>query len=144
MDFKTHHKASQTFHNTPNCWGIYMAGLNYSHMLEEGIENIAKRSTEKAQILYDFIDGSEGYYSNPVEKRYRSQMNVPFRVKCDKELEAKFKKEAEKAGFMELAGHRSVGGCRASIYNGMPNDGVRALVGFMKKFQTENPQTAKL
>mmetsp|Transcript_27365 Transcript_27365/g.24243 ORF Transcript_27365/g.24243 Transcript_27365/m.24243 type:complete len:204 (+) Transcript_27365:510-1121(+) len=138
-NFQTHLKASGTFHNTPNCWGIYVAGLNYAFMLKEGIQNIHKRTQTKSGILYNYIDNSEGYYSNPVQAKYRSNMNVPFRVAMDKNLEAKFKKEAEKAGLMELGGHRSVGGCRASIYNGMPNEGVEALVAFMKKFKAANP-----
>ena len=90
-------------------------------------------------MLYDFIKSSGGYYSNPVQEKFQSKMNVPFRVAMDKDLEAKFKKEAEKAGLLELSGHRSVGGCRASIYNGMPIEGVQALVSFMRKFQKQNP-----
>lgn len=90
-------------------------------------------------MLYETIDGSEGYYSNPVEVKYRSRMNIPFRVKCDEALETKFLKEAEAAGFIELKGHRSVGGCRASLYNAMPMEGVIALTDFMKKFREANP-----
>ena len=90
-------------------------------------------------MLYEYIDGSDGYYSNPVDKQYRSRMNIPFRVKCNEELENKFLKEAQAAGLIELKGHRSVGGCRASIYNAMPLEGVEALVNFMKKFKDENP-----
>lgn len=88
-------------------------------------------------MLYDFIDGSS-YYSNPVEVKHRSRTNIPFRVKSDEALEAKFLKEAEAEGLIELKGHRSVGGCRASVYNAMPIEGVEALVNFMKKFMDEN------
>jgi phosphoserine aminotransferase len=90
-------------------------------------------------MLYEFIDGSEGYYTNPVDVRYRSRMNIPFRVKKDDKLEAKFLKEAADEGLIELKGHRSVGGCRASVYNAMPIEGVEALITFMKKFREQNP-----
>jgi len=89
-------------------------------------------------LLYETIDNSGGFYTNPVEPKYRSRMNIPFRVKSDEALEAKFMKEAEKALLIELKGHRSVGGCRASLYNAMPIEGVVALTEFMKKFQQEN------
>ena len=89
-------------------------------------------------MMYDYIDNSEGYYSNPVEVQYRSRVNIPFRVKCDETLENKFLKEAQDAGLIELKGHRSVGGCRASCYNAMPIEGVEALINFMKKFREEN------
>lgn len=92
----------------------------------------------KSSLLYDFIDSSSDYYSNPVDPRYRSRMNIPFRVKKDEKLEAKFLKEAQESGLIELKGHRSVGGCRASIYNAMTVEGVEALVNFMKKFRDEN------
>lgn len=90
-------------------------------------------------MLYDMIDTSSDYYSNPVDLKYRSRMNIPFRVKKDEKLENKFLKEAQEAGLIELKGHRSVGGCRASLYNAMPLEGVEALVNFMKKFRDENP-----
>lgn len=88
--------------------------------------------------MYSYIDGSEGYYTNPVDPSYRSRMNIPFRVKKDEKLETKFLKEAGEIGLIELKGHRSVGGCRASVYNAMPYEGVEALVNFMKKFREEN------
>ena len=90
-------------------------------------------------MLYNYIDSSEGYYSNNVEARYRSRMNVPFRVSCNEELKSKFIKDAAKVGLIELKGHRSVGGCRASLYNAMPVEGVTALINFMKEFRTANP-----
>jgi len=99
-------------------------------------EDLAKK---RSSLLYDYIDQSEGYYTNPVEPKYRSRMNLPFRVKSDEALENKFLKEAETHGLIELKGHRSVGGCRASLYNAMPIEGVQALIDFMNKFRTENP-----
>lgn len=90
-------------------------------------------------MIYDAIDNSDGYYSNPVEPKYRSRTNIPFRVKKDEKLETKFLNEAAALGLIELKGHRSVGGCRASCYNAMPIEGVETLVNFMKKFREENP-----
>lgn len=90
---------------------------------------------KRSGLLYDTIDNSEGYYSNPVQKDFRSRTNIPFRVKCDEKLEAKFLKEAQELGMIELKGHRSVGGCRASCYNAMTMEGVEALVNFMNKFR---------
>ncbi len=103
-------------------------------MKSKGLQYFVELAEKRSKTLYDFIDNSNGYYSNPVEIKYRSRMNIPFRVKCDEALETKFLKEAEKAGLIELKGHRSVGGCRASCYNAMPIEGVEALVAFMKKF----------
>ena len=94
------------------------------------------RNEEKAAVLYDFLDGSR-LFKGTVRKEDRSLMNVPF-VTGDKEMDAKFVKEAEAAGLVNLKGHRSVGGMRASIYNAMPLEGVKALVEFMKKFEEEN------
>ena len=95
-----------------------------------------RRNEEKAKILYDFLDSSK-MFKGTVRKEDRSLMNVPF-VTGDKELDAKFVKEAEARGFVNLKGHRSVGGMRASIYNAMPKEGVVKLVEFMKKFEQEN------
>lgn len=89
-------------------------------------------------MLYDFIESSSEYYTNPVNPSFRSRMNIPFRVKKDEKLETKFLNEAAKVGLIELKGHRSVGGCRASLYNAMPMEGVEALINFMKKFRDEN------
>ena len=95
-----------------------------------------EKNEKKAAILYDFLDSSSLFHGT-VEKKDRSLMNVPF-VTGDKELDAKFVKEAEESGFVNLKGHISVGGMRASIYNAMPIEGVEALVAFMKKFEEEN------
>lgn len=131
-DWATFGKAANTFHNTPACWPIYMCGLNIAYMLEKGgIEAMSGAATARSELLYKFIDDSEGYYTNTVIPQYRSRMNVPFRVCCNDDLETKFIKEAAEAGMIELKGHRSVGGCRASLYNAMPFEGVEALVAFM-------------
>ena len=104
-----------------------------------GLKHFQELAEKKSSLLYNFIDNTGGYYSNPVDPKYRSRMNIPFRVKKDEALEAKFLKEASESGLIELKGHRSVGGCRASIYNAMPIEGVEALVEFMRKFQEANP-----
>ena len=101
-----------------------------------GLEAMKERNKKKAAILYDFLDQSE-MFRGTVEKKDRSLMNVPF-VTGNKELDAKFVKESQAAGFENLKGHRTVGGMRASIYNAMPIKGVEALVAFMKKFEEEN------
>ena len=114
-------------------------GLNGKIYVEpdaQTLEEMKKRNEEKAKILYDFLDSSKLFHGTVVPKD-RSLMNVPF-VIGDKDLEAKFVKEADAAGFVNLKGHRTVGGMRASIYNAMPIEGVEALVEFMKKFEKEN------
>ncbi len=128
-----------SMYNTPPCYPIYIAKLVYEWILDMGgLEAMKKFNEEKAAVLYDYLD-SQDYYIAPVKKDSRSMMNVTF-VTGDAELDAKFAKEAAKAGLVNLKGHRSVGGMRASIYNAMPIDGVRALVEFMKKFAAENPK----
>ena len=97
-----------------------------------------KINQRKAAVLYDYLD-SQSYYIAPVEKPYRSLMNVTF-VTGDPDLDKKFAQEAGKAGFVNIKGHRSVGGMRASIYNAMPEEGVAALVAFMKQFAADNPK----
>lgn len=134
-DWEVFNKAPQRAHNTPCCFAIYMAGLNFAYMKKKGLETIEKEAKAKSDLLYEAIDNSNGYYTNPVDKKYRSRMNIPFVLKGnDADVTAKFLKEAAAAGMIELKGHRSVGGCRASIYNAMPIEGVQALVDFMKKF----------
>lgn len=108
-------------------------------MKKKGLQAIEEEAKKKSSMLYDFIDNSGGYYTNPVEHKNRSRMNIPFRVKKDEALENKFLKEADAIGLIELKGHRSVGGCRASIYNAMPVEGVQALIDFMAKFKEANP-----
>lgn len=139
MRWKAHSDAAGQCYNTPCCWSIYMCGLNIAYMLEKGMERVNQEAEEKSKLLYDYIEGSEGYYTNPVDEKFRSRCNIPFRVKKDDDLEKKFLSGAAKEGLIELKGHRSVGGCRASVYNAMPKEGVEALIDYMKRFRDENP-----
>jgi len=130
---------NDSMYNTPPCYSIYMAGLVYEWILSiGGLEEMEKMNKEKAALLYDYLD-SQDYYIAPVKKEYRSMMNVTF-VTGNEDLDKKFPKEAEKAGLMNLKGHRSVGGMRASIYNAMPKEGIEALIAFMKDFAEKNPK----
>ena len=136
MTYKTHADAGSMY-NTPNCWSIYMCGKVFRWLKRMGGLSVMKeKNEEKAKILYDYLDSSRLFRGTAVPKD-RSLMNVPF-VTGDKELDAKFVKEAKAAGLENLKGHRTVGGMRASIYNAMPKEGVEALVAFMKKFEEEN------
>ena len=136
LTYKTHADAGSLY-NTPNCFCIYVCGKVFKWLKKMGgLEAMKERNEKKAAILYDFLDQSEMFHGT-VEKKDRSLMNVPF-VTGDKELDAKFVKESQEAGFENLKGHRTVGGMRASIYNAMPIEGVEALVAFMKKFEEEN------
>ena len=131
------HADNNSLYNTPPAYGIYICGKVFKWLKKMGgLEAIQKRNIEKAQILYDFLDQSKMFHGT-VRKEDRSLMNVPF-VTGNEELDAKFVKEAKAAGFENLKGHRTVGGMRASIYNAMPIEGVKALVEFMKKFEAEN------
>ena len=128
---------NDSLYNTPPCFPIYTAMLVFRWLKEMGgIKVIQKINEEKAQMLYDFIDNSS-FYTNKVEVKDRSIMNVPF-VSPSEELDAKFVAEASKAGIASIKGHKLVGGMRASIYNAMPVEGVKALIEFMKKFELEN------
>lgn len=139
FDWKVFRDAPTKFHNTPACYPIYVCGLNLAYMKKQGgLPHLEAEANRKSKLLYDLIDSSSDYFSNPVDPNYRSRMNIPFRIKKDEKLEAKFLKEAGELGMIELKGHRSVGGCRASIYNAMTYEGVEALVNFMKKFRDEN------
>lgn len=136
LTYKTH-ADEDSLYNTPPAYGIYMCGKVFKWLKEMGgLEAMKERNERKAKILYDFLDESK-LFKGTVEKKDRSLMNVPF-VTGDAELDAKFVKEAKAAGLENLKGHRSVGGMRASIYNAMPEEGVQALVDFMKKFEEEN------
>ena len=128
---------NDSLYNTPPCYGIYICGKVFKWIKAQGgLPALKERNEKKAALLYDYIDSTD-FYKGTVEKKDRSIMNVPF-VIGDKEMEAKFVKEAEANGFVGLKGHRSVGGMRASIYNAMSIEGVEALVQFMKKFEAEN------
>ena len=128
-----------SMYNTPPCYCIYMAKLVYEWILSlGGLSEMKKRNEKKAALLYDYLDG-QSYYQAPVEKNSRSMMNVTF-VTGDAELDKKFCVEAAASGLVNLKGHRSVGGMRASIYNAMPCEGVEKLVAFMKEFAKNNPK----
>lgn len=130
---------NDSMYNTPPCYCIYMAKLVYEWILDMGgLEAMKEYNMKKASILYDYLD-SQSYYIAPVHKDSRSMMNVTF-VTGNADLDKLFPKEAEKAGLVNLKGHRSVGGMRASIYNAMPIEGVEALVKFMKDFAERNPK----
>jgi phosphoserine aminotransferase len=132
LDYATHVKAGSMY-NTPPTYAVYVAGLVFQWLLETGgLAAAEQRNIAKAELLYDFIDGSE-FYLNPVEKADRSRMNIPFRL-SDPDLEAEFLTGAAKNDLVELKGHRSVGGMRASLYNAMPIEGVQALVDYMAEF----------
>lgn len=136
MKFKTQ-ADNNSLYNTPPCYGIYICGKVFKWIKKQGgLAGMKELNEKKAAILYDFLDGSQ-MFRGTVAKEDRSLMNVPFVTGSD-ELDAKFIKEATAAGFANLKGHRSVGGMRASIYNAMPMEGVKALVEFMKRFESEN------
>ena len=130
--------AKDSMYNTPPCWCIYMTGLVLKYLENDigGLANMQKINEAKAKVLYDYLDG-QGFFTNPVEHRYRSTMNVTF-TSPNADLDKKFCAEAAEAGFVNLKGHRLVGGMRASIYNAMPAEGVDKLVDFMEKFRKEN------
>ena len=128
---------NDSLYNTPPCYGIYICGKVFKWLKKMGgLAVMKERNEEKAKILYDFLDESK-MFKGTVEKADRSLMNVPF-VTGDAELDAKFVKEAAEAGLVNLKGHRTVGGMRASIYNAMPKEGVEKLVEFMKEFEAKN------
>lgn len=131
------HADNDSLYNTPPAYGIYICGKVFKWLKKKGgLSAMKQYNEEKAKILYDFLDQSS-MFRGTVEKKDRSLMNVPF-VTGNEELDAKFVKEAAVAGFVNLKGHRTVGGMRASIYNAMPKEGVEKLVAFMKKFEEEN------
>ncbi|MGI6280043.1 MAG: 3-phosphoserine/phosphohydroxythreonine transaminase [Acutalibacteraceae bacterium] len=136
LNYSTHYENGSMF-NTPPCYAIYVAGLTFKWIKKMGgLEKMKEINEHKAKILYDFLDSSK-LFKGTVVPEDRSIMNVPF-VTGNEELDAKFVSEAKKAGFVNLKGHRSVGGMRASIYNAMPVEGVEKLVEFMQKFEKEN------
>ena len=137
LNYKTHADADSPF-NTPPCYTIYIAKLVLEWIKNEvgGLDKMKELNEKKAKLLYDFLDNSE-LFKGTVVPEDRSLMNVPF-VTGNADLDAKFVKEATAAGLVNIKGHRTVGGMRASIYNAMPYEGVVALVDFMKKFEAEN------
>lgn len=137
FSYKTHAE-NGSMYNTPPTYAIYICKLVLEWIKNDigGLENMKAINEKKAGLLYDFLDASK-LFRGTVEKEYRSLMNIPF-VTGNEELDAKFVKEAAAAGFVNLKGHRTVGGMRASIYNAMPVEGVEKLVAFMKQFEAEN------
>jgi len=136
MDYKRQADADSML-NTPPSYSIYIAGLVFKWLKAlGGLAEIERRNIAKAKLLYDAIDTS-GLYRNPVDKADRSRMNVPFTL-VDARLDEPFLKGAKERGMLQLKGHRSVGGMRASIYNAMPLEGVQALVGYMKEFENSH------
>ncbi len=133
FDYATHAN-NESMYNTPPTYAWYLAGLVFDWLKQKGgLEAMAMTNHSKAKLLYDAIDAAD-FYANPVDPDCRSWMNVPFTL-ADPELDGTFLEEAKQAGLVGLKGHRSVGGMRASIYNAMPEEGVRALVDFMAGFE---------
>ncbi len=137
LKYSTHAK-EPSLYNTPNTWGIYLIDLVMKWLLKNGgLAAMEQVNEKKAALLYQAIDGSGGFYRGTADKASRSRMNVCWRLTTE-ELEEKMIKEAKAAGFLGLKGHRSVGGCRASIYNAFPLEGVEKFVEFLEKFQKAN------
>ena len=135
-DYKIH-ADNESMYNTPPTYGLYIAGLVFQWLKKNGgLAAMQKVNNEKAGLIYGVLDSSS-FYSSPVAKEDRSIMNVPFRLKSES-LDEEFLKQARSRGMIQLKGHRSVGGMRASIYNAMPIEGVRALVEFMRDFEKRN------
>ncbi len=146
LDYKTH-ADNDSMYNTPPTYGIYIAGMVFQMLKKNGgIAAMEKTNIAKANLLYGAIDGSHGFYHCPVALDNRSRMNVPFTLSekllaghpKDAALDGAFVKQADARGLLQLKGHRSVGGMRASIYNAMPLAGVQALVEFMNEFAEQN------
>ncbi len=136
LDYKVHADAD-SMSNTPPTFAVYVAGLVFKWLKRlGGLSAIEQQNIEKAKLLYDVIDASR-FYHNPVDKRDRSRMNVPFTLP-DERLDEAFLKGAKERGMIQLKGHRSVGGMRASIYNAMPVEGVRRLAEFMREFENRH------
>jgi phosphoserine aminotransferase len=136
MDYKLQAEADSML-NTPATYALYVAGLVFKWMTQQGgLASLERKNVEKAKLLYDFLDSGR-FFRNPVAKEDRSRMNVPFTL-LKPELDAVFLKGAEERGMVQLKGHRSVGGMRASIYNAMPIEGVRRLVEYMRDFEAKH------
>lgn len=139
MNFAQVQEAPEQMLNTPACWSVYVSGLYVDYMNKFGLKYFEDLAIQRSKLLYDTIDNSGGYYMNKVDPKFRSRQNCVFQMSKGEATEKKFLGEAEKAGLIDVSGHRSVGGLRASLYNAMPLEGVQALVNFMKKFKDQNP-----
>jgi phosphoserine aminotransferase len=136
LDYKTH-ADSHSSYNTPPTYSIYIAGLVFQWLKKQGgLVEMEKRNIAKAKLLYDYLDASS-FFRSPVRKEDRSRMNVPFKL-ADESLDEAFLKATKEAGMVQLKGHRSVGGMRASIYNAMPIEGVQRLVEVMRAFEAKH------
>jgi phosphoserine aminotransferase len=137
LSYRTHAEENSLY-NTPPVFSVWVLGLMLKWAQEQGgLAAVQRRNEEKAALIYRAIDSSGGFYRSPVDPAVRSTMNVVFRLPSE-ELEKKFVGESEKAGMLGLKGHRSVGGCRASLYNGMPLEGAQELASFMREFAGRN------
>lgn len=137
LDYKLQAK-NKSLYNTPPCWSIYITGLVFEHLLETGgISAAHERNQKKADVLYSAIDASDGFYSGHADKDSRSLMNVTFTLPSD-DLTKPFIAEAKALGLDGLKGHRSIGGCRASIYNAFPVEGCHRLIEFMSDFKSKH------
>jgi phosphoserine aminotransferase len=137
LDYKVHAE-NGSLYNTPPTFAIYVCGLVYKHLLNlGGLEQVARNNQEKAGLLYDAIDGSNGFYKGHAVPEARSTMNVTFTLPDEDKTKA-FLKETEAQGLDGLKGHRSVGGCRASIYNAFPKEGCERLAEVMRDFAARN------
>jgi phosphoserine aminotransferase len=135
-DYKIH-ADNESMYNTPPTFAIYVAGLVFKWLKAKGgLSVMEKTNIEKANLIYDYLDKTD-FYGSPTAKENRSRMNIPFTLK-NEALDEEFLKQAKARGLVQLKGHRSVGGMRASIYNAMPIEGVRVLVDFMKDFEKSN------
>jgi phosphoserine aminotransferase len=133
LDYRLH-VSNESMYNTPPTWGIFICGLVYKHLLGlGGLDAVLESNRRKAAVLYDAIDGSNGFFKGHATERSRSLMNVTFTLPSE-ELTDEFIKQADSRGLDGLKGHRSVGGCRASIYNAFPHEGCEALAGLMREF----------
>ncbi|MGM9568418.1 MAG: 3-phosphoserine/phosphohydroxythreonine transaminase, partial [Clostridia bacterium] len=131
------HADKNSLYNTPPAFSVYMVNLVLRHLKKLGMDNVAANNVKKANVIYDAIDASGGFYKGHADKESRSLMNITFTMDSP-ELEKKFVAEGEAAGFIGIKGHRSVGGLRASVYNAMPLAGAEAFAGFMAEFMRKN------
>lgn len=137
LDYKVHAE-NESMYNTPPAFALYMAGLVFEWVKAQGgLSAMEAINRDKAEALYRAIDGSAGFYRSPVPTAFRSRMNIPFTLK-DAALDGPFLKQADALGLLQLKGHRSVGGMRASIYNAMPRAGVDSLINFMNEFARQH------
>ena len=128
-----------SLYNTPPTYAIYLLGLTLKWIKQNGgVEGMQERSAKKSAALYDLIETSNGFYVSSIDKSCRSRTTIPFRIRNDDALEKKFLAEAEKAGMIQLKGHRSVGGIRASMFNAMGVEEAQRLIELMKSFQSQN------